>query len=104
MKVCPNCGYKDHSSWRQNRWRPNVEFIQLDLFGETEDKNMLTQLLQGQITTDKHYAYQLSGHSKGTPQKVIERILIEEYNATGKQAFSIPREHHPHWTKNTPSI
>lgn len=85
MKKCPNCGYIDYSAWRQNRWRTNVEFIQLDQFDNPE---MLEKLINKSIETDTNYAYRISGKKK----KVIERVLMEEYKVSGKQAFHIPRE------------
>ena len=86
MKVCPNCGFIDYSSWRQNRWRTNVDFLQWD---QSEDIDLeLLQKLKDQpkeIQTDKYYAYRNAG-------RVVERIILDEYKTGGSRAFHIPRE------------
>ncbi len=40
------------------------------------------------IITDQFYAYRLSGKDK----TIVERIIIQEWNAAGEQGFHIPRE------------
>lgn len=90
MLKCPKCGHIDISAWRQNAWRTNVEFCKLDEF---DNLKLLKRILKGEIVTDPDYAYRISGRIK----KVVERILIEEFKAGGKKAFSIPREKKEHW-------
>lgn len=86
MSVCPKCGYIMTDSWRQNRWRTNVWFLQWD---QTTDIDL--EILQNlkncpkECQIDKYYAYRNAG-------KVIERILLEEYRVMGSRAFHIPRE------------
>jgi hypothetical protein len=90
MSVCPNCGYIITSSWRQNRWRTNVWFLQWD---QTTDIDLeILQKLKDhpkEAQTDKYYAYRNAG-------RVIERIILEEYKVMGLKAFHIPREHVDH--------
>ena len=92
MRVCPKCGYVDRSSWRQNRWRTNVEFIDLSKF-ELLKPELTKQLLEGHpFATDKLYAYRLSGKTK----RIVERVYIKDFEVGGKTAFHIPRERVDH--------
>jgi hypothetical protein len=79
---CPCCHEIIYSDWRQNRWRTNVWFIQWD-----QADPELSQKLRDtkEVQTDQYYAYRNAG-------KVIERILLEEFNVGGTKAFHIPRE------------
>ena len=90
MSVCPKCGTILLSSWRQNRWRTNVWFLQWD---QTEDIDLeILQKLKDKPRdpqTDKFYAYRNAG-------RVIERVLIQEFKVMGLKAFHIPREHVDH--------
>ena len=90
MKVCPKCGFTDLSSWRQNRWRTNVEFLHWDQTDDI-DLELLKKLRENQkeIQCDKNYAYRNAG-------RVIERILLDEYKVGGSRAFHVPREHKSH--------
>jgi len=75
-----------YSDWRQNRWRTNVWFLQWDQI-ESIDPTISQKLREDktQIQTDQYYAYRNAG-------KVIERIVLEEYQVGGSKAFHIPRE------------
>jgi len=90
MSVCPDCGHIMISSWRQNRWRTNVWFLQWD---QTEDidPEILQKLKDKpkEAQTDRFYAYR-------NARRVIERVLLSEYQVAGKDAFHIPREHIEH--------
>jgi hypothetical protein len=89
--VCPNCGYLDNSHWRQNRWRTEVEFLELSDFQE-ENPELAKKLLDGHpYAIDKLHAYRLSG-SKGI--RIIERVWIGLFKDGGPSAFHIPRERH----------
>lgn len=93
MRVCPKCGYVDYSGWRQNRWRTNVEFIELSQFKVLKPE-LARDLEEGRpIVTDKLYAYRLSGRGRW----IVERIYIAEYMAGGRRAFHVPREHVNHY-------
>jgi len=93
VRVCPKCGYVDYSRWRQNRWRTNVEFIQLSQFRVLEP-DLARDLKEGRpIVIDKLYAYRLSGRGRW----IVERIYIEEYKTAGPKAFHVPREHVNHY-------
>ncbi len=88
MKVCPNCGHVDITHWRQNRWRTQVEFIELSEFKE-QDKWLALDLESGHpFVTDKNYAYRLSGRQKW----IVERVWIKLFEVGGKSAFHIPAE------------
>ncbi len=90
MSVCPNCGHIITSSWRQNRWRTNVWFLQWDQ--TTDIDTVILQKLKDnpeEAQTDKYYAYRNAG-------RVIERIILEEFKVMGSKAFHIPREHKNH--------
>jgi len=90
MSVCPNCGESIISCWRQNRWRTNVFFLQWDQTNDIDPAIWVALKKEPkQIQIDKYYAYRNAG-------RVIERILISEYNVGGKKAFSVPREHVSH--------
>ena len=90
MKVCPNCGHVDRSMWRQNRWRPNVEFLKYKEYPEDIDLAIVKKLQLGhEVALDKLHAYRISG-------EVIERILRLDYEIAGPNAFNIPREHIDH--------
>lgn len=93
MRVCPKCGYVDLSGWRQNRWRTNVEFIKLVEFRRLHPERARDLEAGHPVTTDKLYAYRLSGHGKW----IVERIYIEDYKAAGMKGFHIPREHVDHF-------
>jgi len=90
MSVCPECGFIMISSWRQNRWRTNVWFLQWD---QTDDIDLeILQKLKDKPRdpqTDKYYAYRNAG-------RVIERVLLQEFKVMGLKAFHIPREHVDH--------
>lgn len=90
MTVCPNCGEPIINSWRQNRWRTNVYFLQWDQTSDI-DPVILQKLKDNpkEIQLDNYYAYR-------NAKRVIERILRDDFLAGGKQAFSIPREHINH--------
>lgn len=94
MKVCPKCGYIEHEYWRQNRWRTNVEFTHTPEFKINYPKLAMDlevlYLKKGKkaVVTDRFYTYKFGGKNN----EVVERILIQEYNAAGEQAFHIPRE------------
>ena len=88
MKKCPECGHIEYEYWRQNMWRTNVEFCPIGEFKANYPK-LAQDLLNRKIAvTDKTSAYRLSGRNK----TIVERVIIEEYNACGMQAFHIPRE------------
>lgn len=86
MSVCPKCGEIMTSSWRQNRWRTNVWFLQWDQTSDI-DLEVLQKLKENpkECQTDTYYAYRNAG-------RVIERILLVEYKVMGSRAFHIPRE------------
>lgn len=90
MRVCPKCGFRDTSSWRQNRWRTNVDFLQWDQTPDI-DLELLERLKNNPkaVQMDHYYAYRNAG-------RVIERIVLEEYEGSGSRAFHIPREHKDH--------
>lgn len=90
MKVCPNCGCIDYSMWRQNRWRTNVEFLKME-YADPENiaPVVLAELKEKRVATDKYYAYRFSGKSS---QPIIERVIRQEFDCAGLQAFHIPRE------------
>ena len=85
---CPKCGNIDRSQWMQNRWRSNVYFIK-DEFAEDISPEVMEAYKSGRShTQDKDYGYRLCQR-----QGIIERILIEEFEAFGfKSAFHQPRE------------
>ncbi len=87
MRVCPKCGYIEYEYWRQNRWRTNVEFSPLEQFRDNYPE-LTRDLEKNSFAIDQFYAYRLSGKGK----TIVERIIIQEYNAAGMQAFHIPRE------------
>lgn len=94
MSVCLKCGTIVISSWRQNRWRTNVWFLQWD---QTEDIDLeILQKLKDKPRdpqTDRFYAYRNAG-------RVIKRVLLQEFNVMGLKAFHIPREHVDHKTRD----
>jgi len=90
VTVCPQCGFININSWRQNRWRTNVWFLQWDQTSDI-DPQILEKLKEKpkEFQTDKYYAYRNAG-------RVIERVLLSEFHVAGKKAFSVPREHVSH--------
>ena len=91
MRVCPDCGYIDRSMWRQNRWRTEVDFIH-DEFTEDIPESVLVDLEAGKMySITDNYAYRLT-KKNGERNGIIERILIELWEAHGSQGFHIPRE------------
>lgn len=90
MKVCPKCGHVDTTHWRQNRWRTQVEFIEIMEFRQ-ERPDLAKQLEDGHpFAEDKMYAYRLSAKGKW----IVERVWIELFKVGGKSAFHIPAERH----------
>ena len=90
MKVCPECGYIDRSHWRQNRWRTNVEFLPALEFKEEYPK-LSRDLEAGRPFVKDHlHAYRLSG--RGT--RIVERVVVQDFEVGGKSTFHIPRERH----------
>ena len=90
MKVCPKCGFVDRSSWRQNRWRTNVEFLKYLEHPEGIEFKSLERLKSGHpVALDKLHAYRFSG-------EVVERVLRIDYDVGSMSTFHIPREHVDH--------
>jgi hypothetical protein len=74
--------------WRQNRWRTNVEFLKVEYAdAENIDPVVLAALIEKGIATDKYYGYQMN-----KPKTIIERVIRQEFDVSGVQAFRIPRE------------
>jgi hypothetical protein len=88
MKVCPKCGFIDYSMWRQNRWRTNVEFLKMEYADSDMDPHVLAIVKREKLAIDKLYAYRLSNAT----QPIIKRVLRQEFDVSGVQAFHIPRE------------
>lgn len=88
MRVCPACGFIDHSHWRQNRWRTNVDFLPVNEFKEEHPKSSMDLEKGKPVAVDKDYAYRFGGKD----HQVVERVLLEEYKAGGRSAFHTPRE------------
>jgi hypothetical protein len=88
MKVCPCCGHIDYTMWRQNRWRTNVEFLKMEYAdAENIDPVVLGILSEKGVATDKYYGYQMN-----KVRTIIERVIRQEFDIAGIQAFRIPRE------------
>lgn len=90
---CPECGNIDRSQWMQNKWRSNVYFIHLE-FAEDIPPEVLKAYEEGRTYhVGKDYAYRLVHPTGKRRGNIIERILIEEFEAFGfKSAFHQPRE------------
>lgn len=56
---------------------------------ENLDPKVLAELKEKRVATDKYYGYRFSGKSS---QPIIERIIRQEFDCAGLQAFHIPRE------------
>ena len=94
MRVCPKCGYRDLEYWRQNRWRTNVDFTKPSEFQGnypqlSRDLEELANKIgiKKAVVTDKFYAYRY-----GSKRRVVERVVLTEFEVAGIQAFHIPRE------------
>lgn len=91
MKICPKCGFLENEYWRQNRWRPNVEWTKPEEFAYNHPE-LYKQFNSEAVVMDKFYAYKKGGRSL----PVIQRVLLTEYQNFGEVVWSMPAEHTEH--------